>query len=143
MGPFKYDLPQNIQENARCLNLNFIILYYIIFLGQFLNKHGKIQIPERDPDPTVAKLAIRGPRVAPYSVKAKLRRRRNMALKQHVPCWHVGNNAHGLLEGEYTDYLVSRLSYRGQNKVEKRTPDHKPDKSKRTWINEDTDFIEI
>ena len=45
-------------------------------------------------------------------IVAHLGHRRDMTLKEHIPCWHVRNNGRGLLMGKFKDYIVPKLTFR-------------------------------
>lgn len=46
------------------------------------------------------------------NVIAFLGKRRNMDLKEHVPCWHIRNNGRGLLHGHFKDYNVPDVYFK-------------------------------
>ena len=59
-----------------------------------------------------SRLTFSGPHMSHRTVRAVLAHRRDMELKQQLPCWHVANNAAGLIKGLPVHYSVPHLLYK-------------------------------
>ncbi|KAL8565788.1 hypothetical protein ACOMHN_061742 [Nucella lapillus] len=77
-------------------------------LGQFLHKAVTLQrVRQKTNGVMKARLLVERPR--PHHVKATLRTRTNMALNSSSTCWWLREGGLGVVDGVYTDYLVSRF----------------------------------
>ena len=59
-----------------------------------------------------SKLTFSGFHVSHRTVCAELSQRRDMDLKEQLPCWHVSRNGAGLIKGLPEDYVVPDLCFK-------------------------------
>ena len=89
----------------------------LIFIGQFQHQYATFSKgPTLNSNDTYkAEILLKGPFGDTRNVKVRLRKRKNMELREHIACWHVAKSGMGLISGVPDEYLVSRLYLKGQS----------------------------
>ena len=91
----------------------FVLTNNLLFAGQFTHQRVALQGPiVLVKKKKVVKLKFSGPNSRKHPVKARMRHRRNMEIKLHVPCWHVPHSGEGLIHGLPIDYIVPNINYK-------------------------------
>ena len=99
---------------------------YPLISGQFEKRNIRVvQVaPDRSADPHSAILTFTD-LLWKEPVRVTQRRRRNMVTRQHMKCWHVSKNGHGLIDGHVHEYVVPNLKYAKRASVKShRTESH-------------------